>query len=694
MNRPRLIPVLLLKHGLIVRSQWFRVHQVIGNPMSTIERFSNWNVDELVLLDISADDFHDLRRDDIQQRYGGSTALDVLREIARVSFMPLTFGGRVRTLEEIQIRLALGADKVTVNTHAVDEPDFVRAAAERFGSQCVVVSIDARRRQDGSHEVFVDGGRRATGRDPAEWAREAEQLGAGEILLNSIDRDGTAQGYDLELISSVTEATSIPVIACGGVGTYDHLPAGIIEGGASAVAAANIFHFFELSYPNAKRACIEAGTHMRSVQLGSRWFPREPVYPRDAARIRVDERLDAARHPLPEDTAAQASVRWCVRCVYPSTSAVPLEFDEHGVCTGCRVADAKAEIPSEEWDRRRALLRDMLERYRDHSGTRYDCVIPVSGGKDSYFQTHMITRELGLRPLLVTYNGNNWTPAGWRNMHRMKEALGVDHVLYSPSVELLKKLNRLGFLVMGDMNWHAHIGITTTPVKVAAQFGIPLVIWGEHGYLDLAGQFSLDDFPEMSYRDRLEHFARGYEWNYFVGVDGIAAQDMIPYQYPSDQQLHDLDMRGLYLGNYIYWEANEHAPMMVERYGFEQADEPFDRTYRRISNLDDMHENGVHDYLKYVKFGYGRCTDHVCKDIRAGLLTREQGIELVRQYDHVKPRDLARWLSYVGMDEEEFDRIADTFRDRRVWRRERGEWVKDNIWDERRIPEPTATVSA
>src|SRR5262249_30907761 len=137
-----------------------------------------------------------------------------------------------------------------------------------------------------------------------------------------------------------------------------------------------------------------------------------------------------------------------------------------------------------------------------------------------------------------------------------------------------------------------------------------------------------------------------------------------------------------YVGNYLHWEANDHGRMVVEKYGFEVHPEPFERTYRRMSNLDDMHENGVHDYLKYVKFGYGRCTDHVCKDVRAGLITRDRGIELVRKMDHVKPRDLARWLAYAGMTEDEFDRIADTFRDPRVWRREDGRWVKDNLWDE------------
>jgi hypothetical protein len=132
----------------------------------------------------------------------------------------------------------------------------------------------------------------------------------------------------------------------------------------------------------------------------------------------------------------------------------------------------------------------------------------------------------------------------------------------------------------------------------------------------------------------------------------------------------------------VYWEANEHINLVIKRYGFEVGDEPFERTYRRMSNLDDMHENGIHDYLKFVKFGYGRCTDHACKDIRAGLMSRGQAIDLVRKMDSIKPRDLYRWLDYVGMTEDEFDRIADTFRDPRVWRIRNGAWTKDTLWDE------------
>jgi len=648
-------------------------------------RFSDWNVDELIVLDISQEDYHDLRRDDLHLHYDGSTALDVLKAIAPVTFMPLAFGGRIRTIEDIQLRLSLGADKVVINTKAVEDPGFIRRASRRFGAQCVVVSIDAKRHSDGRYEVYTQAGRLPTGIDPVAWALEVESLGAGEIFLNSIDRDGSAEGYDTGLIRSVTEATRIPIIACGGVGRYEDLASGILRGGASAISAANVFHFFELSYPFAKKTCRDAGLPMRQVELNSRWFPREPSYkPCEGARL-IEQRLKRAEIRLtensPHEVAQKQSIRWCTRCVYPSISAVPLEFDEAGVCTGCRMAEMKYRIPPEEWSRRRQLLREIFERYRSPNGSTYDCVIAVSGGKDSYFITHLVKHEFGLNPVLVTYNGNNYLSVGWRNVHRMKEVFDLDHVFYSPGVEKLKKLNRLGLKIMGDMNWHAHVGITTLPVRVAAQFKSPLVIWGEHGYTDLSGQFSMNDFPEMSYRDRLEHFARGYEWTYMVGMEGLTERDLIPYKYPSDQELFDLQLRGIYIGNYVYWEANEHAKMVMEKYGFEVNDEPFDRTYRRMSNLDDMHENGVHDYLKYIKFGYGRCTDHVCKDIRAGRMTRNEGIELVRRYDHVKPRDLNRWLDYVGMTEDEFDRIADTFRDQRVWRWEGGKWVKDNIWD-------------
>jgi len=679
----RLIPVILLKNGLIVRSQLFRIHQTIGNPLHTIRRLSNWNVDELVLLDISTEDVHDMRRDDLQVRYLDNTSIGVLKQVAEISFMPLTVGGRIRSVDDMRARLSAGADKCVLNSAAVRTPDLIGHASKAFGAQCVVVSIDALRKEDGSLEVFIDGGKTATGLKPAAWATECERLGAGEILINSIDRDGSGWGYDLDLVRQVTEAVSIPVIACGGVGSYEHFPEAIQQAGASAAAAANIFNFYELSYVYAKKTCLDAGVSMRPVSLGSRWFPREPAYDVGEEDRRIQSRVERARERryAAAENAAPRKVRWCTKCVYPSLSATPMEFDQSGVCLGCRMAELRGDTPAQEWERRKRILVDILEQARSRDGSRHDCVIGVSGGKDSYFQTHYLKKVLGYNPLLVTYYGNNYTPAGERNLRRMAEVFDVDHIIYTPGIDLLKKLNRLGFVVMGDMNWHNHVGIATLPLRIATQNRIPVVVYGEHGYADLCGQFSMNDFVEWTYRNRLEHFARGYEWNYMVGREGITASQMTAYQYPNDQEIFDLGLRTIYLANYVPWDGNANAQQMRELYGFEFGDLPFERTYRRASNLDDMHENGAHDYLKFIKFGYGRCSDHASKDIRLGIMSRGEGVALVRKHDAVAPGDIARWCEYVGMSRSEFDAIADTFRDPRVWSMADGKWRKQDIWE-------------
>jgi hypothetical protein len=255
-------------------------------------------------------------------------------------------------------------------------------------------------------------------------------------------------------------------------------------------------------------------------------------------------------------------------------------------------------------------------------------------------------------------------------------------------------MNRIGFRLQGDMNWHGHCGIFTSPIQIAVRYKVPLMMWGEHGFMDLGGMYSYNDFVEFTAKYRKEHALRGYDWNDFTDQgleklgrhelkEGLTERDLLWAKYPTDDQIDEVDVRGIYLSNFVPWDANEHVELVKRLYGWKEVAQPFERTYRRMSNLDDMHENGIHDYLKYVKVGYGRGTDHACKDIRAGRMTREQGIEIVRKYDHVKPRrDLDRWLRYVNMTEPEFDRVCDSFRDPRVWRRENGDWVKENIWDE------------
>ena len=373
---------------------------------------------------------------------------------------------------------------------------------------------------------------------------------------------------------------------------------------------------------------------------------------------------------------------YCTRCVYPQVS-VNVMLDDEGICSSCRVEEEFQQLTPEFWSKRERKFRQLIEGYRSQTGSNYDCIIAVSGGKDSYFQTHVVAREYGLKPLLVTYHGNNYLPEGQGNLDRMRQVFNADQLVFGPSIDVLRKLNRLGFTRMGDMNWHCHAGIKIVPMIAAVKYNIPLVIWGETTW-SIAGMFSPDDYVEYNKRTVLEHDLRGFSWQDMLGgEEGLESRDLLWLRFPSDEEIDRIGVRGIYIGNFFKWDPNRHSRLVAEQYAFECARQPFERTYRTMSNLDDMHENGVHDYMKFIKFGYGRASDHSSKDIRAGYMTREEGIANVRKYDHVKPRrDLERWLDYVGMTEQEFDRIADMFRDPRVWWIEDSQWWKHNVWGE------------
>ena len=191
-------------------------------------------------------------------------------------------------------------------------------------------------------------------------------------------------------------------------------------------------------------------------------------------------------------------MRYCKRCVYPEI-AVNLYIDDEGICTSCRAFDKFEALTSEFWKKRQKRFEDILVQYTKTNTGNYDCVIPVSGGKDSYFQTHVIAKKYGLKPLLITYHGNNYLPEGDYNRDRMRHIFDADHLVFGPSVEVLKKLNRLCFRKMGDMNWHAHCGIMTYPIQIAVRFNIPLIIWGEIAW-DISGMYEPEDFVEFSNR--------------------------------------------------------------------------------------------------------------------------------------------------------------------------------------------------
>ena len=251
MLKSRVIPCLDVKDGRVVKGVNFVDLRDAGDPVESAIVYDKAGADELCFLDITAS--HENR----------GTLLDVVQRTAEACFMPLTVGGGVRTLDDIRTLLLAGADKVSINTAAVNDREFVKRAAEKFGSQCIVVAIDAKSVAAERWEIFTHGGRRATGIDAVEFAQEVVSLGAGEILLTSMDRDGTRVGFDLPLTRLVSDSISVPLIASGGVGNLDHLVAGIRDGHASAVLAASIFHFGEFTIGEAKQFMAGHGLNMR-----------------------------------------------------------------------------------------------------------------------------------------------------------------------------------------------------------------------------------------------------------------------------------------------------------------------------------------------------------------------------------------------------------------------------------------------
>ncbi|MBC85489.1 MAG: LPS biosynthesis protein [Acidimicrobiaceae bacterium] len=382
-------------------------------------------------------------------------------------------------------------------------------------------------------------------------------------------------------------------------------------------------------------------------------------------------------------------IKHCSNCLYKTDTDMQLYFDEFGRCTGCQNAEiAKKEI---NWEERLEKLKELFKKNKK-SNSKYDVLIGVSGGKDSYFQAHLCKKILGLNPLLVTYYGNNYTEEGEYNLRRMKKIFDCDHIIFKPDTDILIKMNLLGFYIQGDMNWHNHCGIMTYPFQIAVKENINFILWGEHGYMDRAGMFFYEDYVEFTKRHRKEHDLRGYDWYDFTDtglkknnksdlIMGLKDEDLSWAQYPEDEEIDRVGLRGIYAQNYVFWDGNNNAKISQELYGWQKYKSEFQRTYRKISNLDDMHENGAHDYLKFIKFGYGRGSDHSTKDIRLGYMKKEEGIEMVKKYDHVKPtEDLNRWLKYVGMNETDFDKIADTFRDPRTWYIKNNLWFKENLW--------------
>ena len=364
---------------------------------------------------------------------------------------------------------------------------------------------------------------------------------------------------------------------------------------------------------------------------------------------------------------------YCVRCVMPDTKP-DLPFDEEGVCGACRNFERRAEV---DWEDRRSQLASILGRFR--SETHWDCIVPVSGGKDSTFQVLKVL-ELGLNPLCVTATTCDLSDVGRRNIENLQR-LGVDHVSFTPDPAVRARLNRLGLTEVGDISWPEHVGIFTIPVQAAVSYEIPLIIWGENSQHEYGGPAAASDNDVLD-RSWLEEFGGllGLRVEDLVSTYGFTQQEIRPYRYPSDEELRRVGVTGLFLGYFVPWDGQANA-VISQANGFETFPRTVEGSLVDYENLDN-HQTGIHDYFKFLKFGFGRATDIACLHIRRGRLAREEAFDLMRRLDGRFPwtylgKPLKDILDRIDVTVDEFVTVCDRFTNRRIFKFEDGIPAKD-----------------
>ncbi len=345
------------------------------------------------------------------------------------------------------------------------------------------------------------------------------------------------------------------------------------------------------------------------------------------------------------------NISYCVRCCMPETNEGNA-FDEFGICMACRSSEQKMRI---NWQDRQQALVELLDKAKAESGNNYDCVVPISGGKDSAFQLHILVKIFGMTPLAVTFSHNWFTEAGRYNLENILERLNVDHMMYTPKRGLVDKLARKSLPMIGDACWHCHAGVWSFPFHVAAKFGISLIIYGESP-AEFSGRTtyweqelpSEKDFVKVGLKESMKVGAEE-----MVG-DGVSRQDLNLFFPPSAEELDAAGVYGAFLGDFIFWDHERQTEFLVDEYGWRET--RMEGSYKWYKSVE-CRMAGVHDYAKYVKRGFGRGTDFASQDVRAGLLTREEAFDLAAEVDAERPETLDYYLKITGYSEEQFYKI-------------------------------------
>jgi N-acetyl sugar amidotransferase len=340
-----------------------------------------------------------------------------------------------------------------------------------------------------------------------------------------------------------------------------------------------------------------------------------------------------------------AGLAYCIRCCVPETQE-GVQFDELGICTACRSSEEKMHI---DWTGRAAQLRTILNEARAKAGNGYDCVLPISGGKDSFFQAHVLVNVYGLKPLAVTFSHNWFSETGYYNLQRCLEVFGLDHLQFTPARNLINRLARKSLGAIGDSCWHCHSGVGAFPLQVATRFKIPLLVWGESisendgraSYQCPVHKFDRDYFTKVSARLTAEEM---------VGGD-ITAKDMHPFELPSYEAIEQTGVWGIHLGDYLFWDEERQTEWIRDVYGWRETE--MEGAYKGYKSAECI-MSGMHDFTCYLKRGFGRATWQASVDVRNGLLTRKEGFDLIARHDQERPEALDYYLEITGLSEKEF----------------------------------------
>lgn len=371
------------------------------------------------------------------------------------------------------------------------------------------------------------------------------------------------------------------------------------------------------------------------------------------------------------------TMTYCKRCVMPSTKP-DLHIDAEGICNACRSYEKRPKV---DWSVRQKELDVILNQYRSKDGSYWDCIIPVSGGKDSTFQVIKML-ENKMTPLCVVASTCNLSEIGRKNIENIK-SLGVDLIEFSPNPLVRKKLNRIGLKQVGDISWPEHVGIFTIPVQVAVNYKIPLIIWGENSQNEYGGPAAASDSKVLN-RRWLEEFGGllGLRVTDIIDMDeNITERDLIPYRYPTDQALSEVGVTGLFLGHYLKWDGYSNA-LLAQANGFTAHPTAVEGSTVSYENLDNLF-HGVHDYFKFLKFGFGRATDQACLHVRRDRMTRDEALAIVKERDGKFPWTylgvpLVDLLASIDLTVEEFQDICDQFTNHKLFEKNKnGHLVRD-----------------